>query len=225
MRKGLILNIALVTLLTSCSNGGGNTVWEETKTIGRYISRTGKKLLRKESDSRLVEKHEQLYGLSDHGEEFVALEDNSFEVDEVVYAQPQAEPMPAAAVPNLAASWKPDKALASVFKLVHFDTDKHIFSNPDYAVTLNHIAEHLKTHPKLHVFVLGHCDERASEAYNAALSTRRANYVRTELIRRGVPQNKVFAVPCGKEMPLDPGHTKSSWAKNRRVEFKLYEGE
>ncbi|MDN3507965.1 MAG: OmpA family protein [Simkaniaceae bacterium] len=224
MKKGLILNVALVALLTSCSNGGGNTAWEETKTLGRYITHTGKKLLRKDTDSRLIVNHDQLRGPVDE-EEFVALENNAFEVDEVAYAQPQADPSPSTYTPNLSAAWKPDKALASIFQIVHFDTDKHVFTNPEYSATLSRIAQHLKNNSKLHVFVLGHCDERASEAYNTALSTRRANYVRQELIKAGVNQNRIFAVPCGKEMPLDLGHTRSSWAKNRRVEFKLYEAD
>jgi peptidoglycan-associated lipoprotein len=85
------------------------------------------------------------------------------------------------------------------------------------------IAAYMKNHPNVYVSVVGHCDERASEAYNLALGTRRSNYVRTLLIQRGVNKERVHSSSYGKEQPVDLGHSPSAWARNRRAEFKIYE--
>ncbi|PCI91855.1 hypothetical protein COB11_08045, partial [Candidatus Aerophobetes bacterium] len=67
-----------------------------------------------------------------------------------------------------------------------------------------------------------HCDERASEAYNLSLGTRRAGHIRTLLVKKGVDPNHVFTTSFGKEIPLDLEHNREAWYTNRRAEFKIY---
>ena len=113
--------------------------------------------------------------------------------------------------------------MAALFRTVYFNTDDHMLTRDEYYATLRNVARKVKSQPNLYVFVEGHCDERASESYNLALGTRRANFVRTQLIKAGVPQNRVYTVSLGKEKPAVPGHDRVTWAKNRRCEFKIYE--
>ena len=87
------------------------------------------------------------------------------------------------------------------------------------------IASFLKKHPNIYIFIEGHTDERASEAYNLALGTRRSNCVRELLIKRGAPAKQLFTISYGKERPEVRGHNRASWAKNRRVFFKMYQRE
>lgn len=80
----------------------------------------------------------------------------------------------------------------------------------------------MKERPNMYLFVMGHCDQRASESYNLALGTRRSQAIKKLLIQRGVPASHIYTISFGKEMPLDARATKEAYAKNRRVEFKIY---
>lgn len=69
------------------------------------------------------------------------------------------------------------------------------------------------------IVVEGHCDERGTEEYNLALGDRRAQAAAAYLIQLGVGSNRLESISYGEERPLDPGHTETAWAKNRRAEF------
>ena len=84
------------------------------------------------------------------------------------------------------------------------------------------MATYLKRHKNTYIFIEGHCDERASEAYNLSLGTRRANYIRNVLIKYGVNPQQIYTASYGKERPEELGHGQKVWAKNRRVAFKIY---
>jgi peptidoglycan-associated lipoprotein len=64
--------------------------------------------------------------------------------------------------------------------------------------------------------VQGHCDERGTIDYNLALGERRAYAVKKELIRLGVPAEKVETISYGKERPAVMGNDQASWDLNRR---------
>ncbi len=67
----------------------------------------------------------------------------------------------------------------------------------------------------------GHCDERGTTTYNIALGNRRAEAVKSALVRRGVSPSRIEAVSYGEERPLVGGHDEAAWSKNRRVELEL----
>jgi len=222
MKKYVFACVAL--LLSGCSTGPAATAWEETKSLGRYIERGTKTLLNKQTDSKLIDDPALVVGPQD---EFIPLADEDIKVHAVDIAAPQPKDLPkelGKSIPGVDFFREPSDRLAGIFRLVHFDTDKHMFTNNEYADVVGRISSYLKEHKNTYVFVLGHCDERASSAYNLALGTRRANYVRNLLIKKGANPNHVYTVSFGKELPIDPNHTRSAWARNRRVEFKLYEG-
>jgi peptidoglycan-associated lipoprotein len=85
------------------------------------------------------------------------------------------------------------------------------------ALTKN--AEVLKTNATWVVSIEGHCDERGTAEYNLALGERRALAARTYLVSLGIAPDRLRTVSYGKEFPFDPGHSESSWAKNRRAHF------
>lgn len=67
----------------------------------------------------------------------------------------------------------------------------------------------------------GHCDERGTTTYNIALGNRRAEAVKSALVRRGVSPSRIETVSYGEERPAVGGHDEAAWAKNRRVELEL----
>ena len=68
------------------------------------------------------------------------------------------------------------------------------------------------------IILAGFTDERGTAEYNRGLGERRAESVREALIALGVNAQNAQTVSFGMEMPADPGHDDSAWAKNRRTE-------
>ena len=73
------------------------------------------------------------------------------------------------------------------------------------------------------VEVGGHTDERGSAAYNLDLSNRRAASVMAYLVEHGITAKRLSSRGYGLTKPIDPSHTETAWAKNRRVEFVIKE--
>lgn len=67
----------------------------------------------------------------------------------------------------------------------------------------------------------GHCDERGTNEYNLALGERRAKAVQRALEAEGIASSRIRTISYGEERPSDPGHTETSWSRNRRVEFRV----
>jgi OmpA-OmpF porin, OOP family len=73
----------------------------------------------------------------------------------------------------------------------------------------------------LKVTVAGHADWKGTEAYNQALSERRAQSVIAALEAAGVAVGRLTGVGYSEDKPLDPALDDSARMKNRRVEFTV----
>lgn len=215
--------LIVVALTTSGCTSLLVSLWEDTVTAIRYATGKGRDLLGG---------HMANHGLSDReffGEfekDFIPLSDQDAYTQTIEHMAPQARDVPGAPdgrIPGIEAFHNPTKELQSIFAKIYFDTDQHVPKSKEYYQALNRAASYLKKHPETYVFIAGHCDERASEAYNLALGTRRSNFIRNYLIKNGVNPNQLFTISYGKEKPDVVGHNPKSWAKNRRVAFKIYE--
>jgi len=69
--------------------------------------------------------------------------------------------------------------------------------------------------------VIGHTDTMGSERYNMDLSERRAEVVRQELIRRGIPVDIIVSRGVGESDLLIETADEVAEAKNRRVEIDV----
>jgi peptidoglycan-associated lipoprotein len=126
-------------------------------------------------------------------------------------------------MPSIDEFGMPTGELANVLKPVFFNTDDHILRGKEYLETINKIAMYLKTHSNATIVIEGHCDERAGEAYNLALGSRRANYVRSLLVKQGVNPDQLHTISYGKEHPFAQGHNPDSWSQNRRAHFRVHQ--
>jgi len=72
--------------------------------------------------------------------------------------------------------------------------------------------------------VEGYTDSVGSDTANLKLSNDRANAVRTYLISKGIPGDKITAVGKGKASPVAPNDTADGRANNRRVEIVIAGG-
>jgi outer membrane protein OmpA-like peptidoglycan-associated protein len=86
--------------------------------------------------------------------------------------------------------------------------------------TLNADVQWMKDHPSAHFFIEGYASSTGTEAYNLRLSGYRADWVREELIHKGIaPDRILLAVPWGEIYPACLEDTEECHAKNRVVRF------
>ena len=103
---------------------------------------------------------------------------------------------------------------------IYFDYDRaDVRSDMRDEVKTN--AEIFRTWPGWTITVEGHCDERGTNEYNLALGERRATSAKQALVAEGVDAARISTVSYGEERPSDPGQNETSWARNRRAEFKV----
>jgi peptidoglycan-associated lipoprotein len=103
---------------------------------------------------------------------------------------------------------------------IHFQYDQASLTD-EAKGTLEKHALWLQSHRDTKVTLEGHCDERGTTEYNLALGDKRAQTAREYLLSLGVSGDRLSSVSFGKEKPLDTGHDEASWAKNRRVHFRV----
>ncbi len=92
---------------------------------------------------------------------------------------------------------------------------------PQFQPTLNDVAQVLAEYPKTYIDVYGHTDSDGSDAYNQALSERRAQSVATYLTARGVQSARIATRGYGETQPIASNTTEEGKAQNRRVEIKI----
>ncbi len=97
-----------------------------------------------------------------------------------------------------------------------------------YKEQIDSVVKVLTDHPGYSVEIQGHTDSKGSDEYNEKLSERRANEVKTFLIKKkGIADNRVIAKWFGEKVPAVPNELPNGEddpegrAQNRRVEFKI----
>lgn len=113
--------------------------------------------------------------------------------------------------------------MKNIFRNINFEYNSNMVKGDANLSTIHAIANYMKSHPSVYIFVEGHCDERGPEAYNLALGARRSNTVRNMLIEEGVNPDHVFTISYGAERPLTMESHEYAWGQNRRAQFKIYQ--
>lgn len=127
------------------------------------------------------------------------------------------------AAPPPVETWAPRLPTVAQSELVHrvqFDTDRAELAPAELASLQSFLAGLPET-GRYRALVLGHADERASDAYNLGLSERRARHVAELLRAHGLDRVELGLRALGERRPLDPGHGEAAWSRNRRVEIRV----
>ncbi|HEY4254863.1 MAG TPA: OmpA family protein [Chlamydiales bacterium] len=218
-----ILLALFLSIATGCSKNSSQS-WEDVKTAGRYMQRGVDSMWGKDYESRMLASEDEFTG--PYSDEFIPLSASdlrgSFGASDMALPQPKGIPGEHG-IPSLDQFQTPSNALRSLFQAVHFETDDFIVRDKNELHALAQITSYMKKNPNVYLVVRGHCDERASASYNMSLGLRRANYIRTLLVKNGIDLNRVYTISRGKEEPLAEGHAPDDWKLNRRAEFKIYE--
>jgi len=104
--------------------------------------------------------------------------------------------------------------------IVFFDFDRATLT-AQALTTIKQAAAAAKSGNRTRIGVTGHADRAGSDAYNMALSLRRANAVKDALVREGIPATGIVVVGRGESQPLVPTADGVREPQNRRVEIVL----
>lgn len=106
--------------------------------------------------------------------------------------------------------------------MVFFDWGKLDIRSDDVAV-LDQVAAAYRARPSAQLQLDGHADRSGSPWTNRAGARKRAEAVRAELEKRGVPRNAIGVASFGEERPLVPTEDGVREVQNRRVEIIIKE--
>jgi outer membrane protein OmpA-like peptidoglycan-associated protein len=125
------------------------------------------------------------------------------------YAQPPAPPPAPARAPAAQHAYN-----------VFFDFDRSEL-NPVAARIVQQAADSARNTGVTRIYVDGHTDSTGTGGYNQALSQRRAEAVRRQLIADGIPAGEIVTNASGKSGQLVPTADQVREPQNRRVEIVL----
>ncbi|MEM7408766.1 MAG: OmpA family protein [Myxococcota bacterium] len=86
---------------------------------------------------------------------------------------------------------------------------------------LDEVAAVLEANPRLRVRIDGHTDAQGSDAYNTALSRRRATAARDYLVSAGIASDRLDAKGWGEGSPAESNKTAAGRQANRRTEITV----
>jgi len=111
----------------------------------------------------------------------------------------------------------PDRTSRFISFILYFErnTTKLTHESNDL---LSRVQKTIKSRNSKEVYVVGHTDLVGTEAYNAGLSSRRANHIRDLLVSSGIKPKTLFVSSYGKARPLVPTKDQVPEPRNRRVE-------
>jgi outer membrane protein OmpA-like peptidoglycan-associated protein len=92
---------------------------------------------------------------------------------------------------------------------------------PDSRQLLGRIIDEIGRRPAPEIVVIGHTDRVGAVPYNDALSLRRAERVREELVKVGIAADRIRVAGRGEREPLVPTADEVAEAQNRRVEINV----
>ena len=129
---------------------------------------------------------------------------------------------------NTFVAWNEEEVQNLNFKTVQFDLNKNEIRS-DQVQALNVDIEAAKTvvAEGKTVVVQGHACQMGSPSYNIPLSERRADVIKKEMVKNGVPEEKVKTIGYGQEMPIvwsektDKQELVKELAPNRRAEITI----
>ncbi len=108
---------------------------------------------------------------------------------------------------------------------VYFGVDQYAIT-PEKLSIISHnanlIRDDIKSGAKLKIE--GHCDATGSDEYNYALGLRRAKAAKDAIVSNGINSDSISLMSMGESSPACTSSTSAEcYAKNRRVEFKIFQ--
>ena len=132
---------------------------------------------------------------------------------------PVSPPSPAVARPAIEPPTAPSEFMPNdALKDIHFTPGGTDIVRRDLQL-LNVAASWLAANAGWLIVIEGHTDDRGTWGQNLGISERRARYVMSALVRKGVEITRITAVGLGADRPICLDRTEACRAQNRRVHF------
>ena len=135
-------------------------------------------------------------------------------------AAPAPAPVPVAAPAPMPAPKPAPAPVVAKNYLVFFDFDKAIIT-PEAARVIQQAAGTAKSSGAVRIDLTGHTDSAGSDKYNMALSLKRANAVKDQIVKLGLSPNQITVVGKGESQPMVATPDGVREPQNRRVEIVL----
>jgi outer membrane protein OmpA-like peptidoglycan-associated protein len=148
----------------------------------------------------------------------------SFYSAEVDLSQEEEEGAADGAPKVIEATLKSIKNTSIVLGNITFEYNSYNLTAESYP-ELDKLVNYLQDNEGYRVEIAAHTDDKGAEAYNLKLSRLRANSVMEYLQDNGILSDRLLAKGLGESQPLLPNDSEDNRAKNRRVEFKIIEGD
>jgi OOP family OmpA-OmpF porin len=101
---------------------------------------------------------------------------------------------------------------------IRFESGRAVI-DPDSTGLLDRLIETAMRCPAATIEIAGHTDGDGEDAFNQALSEKRAQAVADYLVKAGLPADRFTAVGYGSTQPIASNDTDEGKAQNRRIEF------
>ena len=134
-------------------------------------------------------------------------------------AAPAPAPAPRAAAPAPAPQ-PPAATKVTYASDAFFDFNKAVVK-PEGKAKLDDLVGKVKGVNLEVIIAVGHTDAVGADAYNQALSVKRAEAVKAYLVSKGIEKNRVYTEGKGEKQPVADNKTAEGRAKNRRVEIEV----
>lgn len=128
---------------------------------------------------------------------------------------------------RVALALEPEYSVGKTFVLenLYYDFDKHNI-RPDAALVLDELVQIMNENPTMKIELSSHTDSRGNDAYNMALSQRRAKAAVDYLISKGIAKARVVAAGYGESRLINECAngvqcTDEQHQANRRTEVKV----
>lgn len=86
---------------------------------------------------------------------------------------------------------------------------------------LDDAVQVLQQYPTLKIRISGHTDDKGKHDFNVELSANRAAAVKTYLLSKGIPDDRIQTRGAGPDEPIADNKNAAGRAQNRRIEFEL----
>ena len=107
-------------------------------------------------------------------------------------------------------------------RIVYFETGKNSLRiTPELSNYFNQAQSYLATHSDKSLAVTGHTDNVGDPVKNQVLSKSRADFVKSELIKKKISATQIITDGQGDKQPLLSNDTPEGRSQNRRVEIKI----
>jgi outer membrane protein OmpA-like peptidoglycan-associated protein len=92
---------------------------------------------------------------------------------------------------------------------------------PESFSSLDELVSVLTQSPSWKLTITGHTDSTGTPSSNLILSRKRADAVKSYLVKKGIDQLRITSQGMGQDMPIADNSTAEGREKNRRVEFLI----